>query len=221
MPARTPTVDRVALIEDGADGVLQTAHISCARCETQLGYYNPRTAAVTLFKWQVSCPVAGHYPPPPLPQPLWTTPPLPPTVSECLSAALIATTARTGSSKSFILPILDTATSSNGSTVTLSAPHSSEKVLSLWILNNNIRFSSTENPADGPVPAIKLLYRTIPRSEADRQLENIISDVQEVNLPVSAIELVSEALNTSNTLLPPSERVFQGWQVGLLRRWGG
>jgi hypothetical protein len=70
-----------------------------------------------------------------------------------------------------------------------------------------------------PVPAIKLLYRIISRTEADAMLEKISSEVQEVGLPKKAIQEVRGVLERSNFLLPERERVFKGWRVGLLERW--
>ncbi|OIW35647.1 hypothetical protein CONLIGDRAFT_566173 [Coniochaeta ligniaria NRRL 30616] len=176
-------------------------NIFCTNCETRIGYFNYKTSAVTVFKWQVSC------------QTNTPAPRTPPTVPECLSATLSATISRTGSSKSLLLPI-------NG----LASPYSTSRsapVLHFWILNPSLRYASTHAATSGPTPAMKLLYRTISREEADRILEDVNSDVQEVNLPEEAICVVAEALGESNALLPVAERRYREWTVGMLRTWEG
>lgn len=73
----------------------------------------------------------------------------------------------------------------------------------------------------GPRSALKLLYRRIPQQQADEMLESFSSDVQEVNLPVEAIEAAAQSLETTTSYLPPAERTFKEWQVGLLSKWTG
>lgn len=195
-------------MEEEADDVRRTIHISCAGCEARLGYFNHRTSAVTLFKWQVSCTTKESA------TSLLSQPPPQPTVAECLSATLIATTSRSGSSKSLLVPIPEGGPASAAATVSLH----------LWTLNNAIRYSSTAlaDPTT-PIPAMKLLYRTVGAAEADRMLDAVTSDVQEVGgvLPADAVAAVAAELEAGTALLPPAEREFRGWRVGLLRRWEG
>jgi hypothetical protein len=68
---------------------------------------------------------------------------------------------------------------------------------------------------------MKLLYRAIARGEADNMLEDVNSDVQEVNLPEEAVNVVVQVLDETNALLPAAERKFRDWTVGMLRRWDG
>lgn len=91
-----------------------------------------------------------------------------------------------------------------------------QTVIYAWVLNANIVYSSS-NGALGR-PAIKLLYQKIPREEADKMLEAVTCEAQEINLPAIAIEKVVEHLDESNWLLPEKERVFREWRVGLLTR---
>lgn len=72
---------------------------------------------------------------------------------------------------------------------------------------------------EAPVPAMKILYRTIERADADRMLENVVTDVQEVCLPAGAIATVAQTLESANSLLPTKEKGFGEWRIGLLRRW--
>ncbi|KAK3939150.1 ubiquitin-conjugating enzyme E2-binding protein [Diplogelasinospora grovesii] len=166
-------------------------NIFCSSCETQLGFYYYRTAAVTLFKWQVSCRSRSG---------------AVPGIPECLASTITATTARSGSSKSLIMPITETITAST----------ETENAIHVWVMNSSIVYSSSE--VNEAVPAIKLLYRLIPREEADRMLDSVTCDAQEINLPAGAITEVVKHLDESNLLLPESQRVFKEWKVGLLKR---
>ncbi len=174
---------------------LRGLNVFCSSCRLQLGYFNSRTSAVTLFKLQLLCA---------------TKTPSIPGVQECLAAALIATAARSGSSKALIIPI-PAVHSGSGAEMT------NTKALHVWLLNSNIRYTSTERE-EGTIEAIKFLFRVIETAEAEKMLENVGSDAQEVNLPGPATDTVMEALESSNALLPPTQRQFQHWNVGLLER---
>jgi hypothetical protein len=50
-------------------------------------------------------------------------------------------------------------------------------------------------------------------------LEAVTCDSLEINLPAQALDEVIQHLDGSNALLPPTERVFKEWKVGLLTRW--
>ncbi|KAK4240345.1 ubiquitin-conjugating enzyme E2-binding protein [Achaetomium macrosporum] len=185
------STDRQSLqLGDSETAQIRNLNVFCSSCRAQLGFFNFRTAAVTLLKWQISCKGASG---------------AVPGVSECLGATLIATISRSGSSKSLILPIPET------------AQETDDKAIHVWVLNSSIVYSSTNAPQ--PTPAIKLLYRLIRREEADKMLEAITSDAQEINLPTQALGEVIRHLDTSNALLPPPERMFKEWKVGLLTRW--
>lgn len=138
-----------------------------------------------------------------------------PTIADCVAATLVATIQRTGSSKSLILPIYELEGRSTEET--------QEKVLQVWVLNNNIVYSATRrssaNSSQRPARAIKLLYKYIPRKEADAILDNLNSDVQEINLPRETIGVVTELLETSTELLPARDRHFKEYKIGLLERW--
>ncbi len=64
-----------------------------------------------------------------------------------------------------------------------------------------------------------MLYRAISLTEAESMLEKVAPDAQEVNLPKEAVEAIMKALTASNALLPPTQRLFQQWTVGLLERY--
>jgi hypothetical protein len=94
--------------------------------------------------------------------------------------------------------------------------------LYIQILIPAITYASTLSSSSGPVPAMKILYRPVEREERDRMLEDLNSDVQEVNLAwEEIINLISMSgsLATSTLLLPQAQREFMGCKVGMLRRW--
>ncbi|KAK0723993.1 ubiquitin-conjugating enzyme E2-binding protein [Apiosordaria backusii] len=167
----------------------RSLNVFCLSCRSQLGFCVFRTAAVTLLKWQISCTsISGAEP----------------GITECLAATIISTISRSASSKSLIMPINET------------EPEAKQTVIYVWVLNANIVYSSS-NGATG-TPAIKLLYQRISREDADKMLEGVTCEAQEINLPAGAIESVIEHLDESNGLLPEKERVFKEWRVGLLTR---
>jgi hypothetical protein len=112
-----------------------------------------------------------------------------------------------------ITPITETVQGGGGS----GGNAGSEDAIHIWVLNSSIVYSSSGTPQR--TPAIKLLYRSLPHEEADRMLEAVTCDSQEVNLPAQALGEVIRHLEESNALLPPTERIFKEWKVGLLTRW--
>ncbi len=156
---------------------------------------------MTLFKWQLLCEANK---------------PARPDIEECLSAALIATAARTGSSKALVMPIPN---DHSGGTAGAAVVEAEARALHVWVLHNSIRYTSTER--EGAVEAIKLLYRVIGLAEAEDMLEKVALDAHEISLPGAAVDAVLGALERSNALLPPAQRKFQQWTVGLLERGAG
>ncbi|KAM7193494.1 Ubiquitin-conjugating enzyme E2-binding protein [Naviculisporaceae sp. PSN 640] len=183
---------------------VKSLNVFCSSCRAQVGFYNFRTAAVTLLKWQVLCEsISG----------------VKPGLSQSLAATLLSTKARSGSSKSLIMPIPETVpdTPENASTGA-----DTGSVIHVWVFNPNIVYSSSAaaatNTQDQGTPAIKLLYRLIPIEEAERMLETVTCDSQEINMPWAALGEVRRLLDKSNLLLPGPERVFKEWKVALLSK---
>ncbi|KAK4451461.1 nipped-B-like protein A [Podospora aff. communis PSN243] len=175
--------------EDMIETQSHSLNVFCSSCQTQLGFFNFRAAAVTLLKWQVSCKSASG---------------ILPNVSECLAATLSSTISRSGSAKSIIIPVLG-------------SPEKADQVIHIWVLlSRGIIYSCSA--IEGCTPALRLFYRLIGQEEADRMLEGMTCDAQEINLPVTAINEVIRQLEKSNKLLPDSERSFKNWKVGLLKR---
>jgi hypothetical protein len=183
------------LVVDSSTTQTRSLNVFCSSCHSQLGFFNFRTAAVTLLKWQIACESASG---------------AAPGIPECLAATLISTIARSGASKSLITPIPETPQASEGK-------GDVQPLIHVWVLNSSIVYSSSGGPK--ATPAIKLLYRKISQDEADKMLESVTCDSQEINLPAEAIRKVLRSLEESNALLPPTERLFKGWEVGLLTRW--
>ncbi|KAK0730823.1 ubiquitin-conjugating enzyme E2-binding protein [Lasiosphaeris hirsuta] len=182
--------------QDLAETESRNLNVCCTSCRAQLGFFNLRTAAVTLLKWQVSSrSVSGSLP----------------GISECLAATLISTISRSGSSKSLITPIPESVAMATANTGA-----STNQAIHIWVLNSGIVYSSSS--AAWCIPAVKLLYRLISQDEADRMLEGVTCEAQEINLPGTAINEAIRHLDDSNLLLPNAERVFKEWRVGLLRR---
>ena len=190
------TTEESTYVENANSRRPRTLDISCCSCNSQLGYFSFRTQASTLFKWQVTCTAS-------------TTPALP-SISECLTSALAAAFAQSGSAKSLLMPLDD---DDHGS--------DDDVVLHVWVLNQRIRFTSTSLVPGRVVPAMKAMWRVVTVAEAEKILDSVLAREQEINLPRGAIEAVRGELEASNLLYPEHDRAFQGWKAGLLRSWEG
>jgi ubiquitin-protein ligase E3 D len=104
--------------------------------------------------------------------------------------------------------------------------------LNLWILTPSLRFSKNTkgtNPrSDSPTslpgiepesgtPAMKVFWQPL-TMEAAKELVGS-NGVEEILLPNEAISGIQVCLQSSSSLLPPSARKFQNWDVGLLERY--
>lgn len=93
-------------------------------------------------------------------------------------------------------------------------------LLNIWVFNGNITFSST-GELKSPRKAVKVLYRLVSQEEADKMLDSMTSDVQDITLPTDAIDGVMGILENSNSLIPDTDRYFKEWTVGLIEKWVG
>lgn len=186
--------------------------IFCKSCSTQVGCLNNAKGGISLFKWAVTVPTTSSLP-------------SSPQLAECISAILSATKARTGSSKALLLPIPGTEPlPCEGEDGVREQP-----AVYTQILIPAITYASTEQPAesspaqgvDAGVPAMKILYRPVEKEEVDKMLEDLRSDVQEVNLAWEEISrlLREDGLSQTTRLLPVGQRELMGCKVGLLARW--
>jgi ubiquitin-protein ligase E3 D len=96
-------------------------------------------------------------------------------------------------------------------------PEHQDGVFQLWVLNSNIRYASSGRKGVGS--ALKVLFRTISRAEAEKLLETPTEATQDISLPQEAIDVVGLALTDSRMLLPAKDRSFKEWRVALLDRW--
>ncbi|KAI1089623.1 ubiquitin-conjugating enzyme E2-binding protein [Rostrohypoxylon terebratum] len=186
---------------------IESLPILCNSCKTQLGVLNVQDSSISLFKWQVH-----------VNEQIQRDIDISPTLSHCISAMLLATMARTGCSKSIMLPMRP-----QGQSVKGMSEEDRRKALSLlhiWVFNSNITFSSTKE-ARSPVKAVKVFYRMVSQDEADKLLDSMTSDVQDITLPADTIQKVIGILVSSNSLSPPKDGQLKGWKVGLLEKWDG
>ncbi|KAJ6790379.1 hypothetical protein PWT90_04217 [Aphanocladium album] len=165
--------------------------ISCSKCQADVGTFSVLASTVAFFKWQIDCEVSSTQ--------------QPPSSSDCLVATLLSTIARSGSSKSVVMPRH------------MSSKDEEARHLQLWVLNNNVIYTSNDNRT--ATPAIKVLFKDIEEKEAVDLVESLSNDIQDINFPAAAIQAAREILTASKYMLPSSERSFQEWQVGLLERW--
>lgn len=177
--------------------------LHCASCKTQVGVRNDQASSASIFKWQVLVQRRNR-----------NVSELPPSLAQCVSAMLIATMGRSGCSKSVLLP---TKTHADVKSEGIGAV---DDLLHIWVFNANITFSSTE-ASTSPTSAIKVFYRTIKREEADKMLDSMTSDVQDLSLPPEAISTIAKLLNDSNGFIPEADRKFKEWTVGLVEKWDG
>lgn len=132
---------------------------------------------------------------------------------------LMATLSRSACSKTIIIP-------STTGTGTLQAETEEKQeqppLLHIWLFNQDITFLSTEQrPEQRPVSAVKVFYRFVNQAEADKLIESMISDVQDITLPAAAATQLREELERSNRYLPKPIRDFNQWKIGLLEKWRG
>ncbi|KAK4166631.1 ubiquitin-conjugating enzyme E2-binding protein [Cladorrhinum sp. PSN259] len=189
-----PNIQNLTLTDKNGS-VNRSLNVFCSSCHTQLGFYLFISAGVTLHKWQVSCKSKSG---------------VSPGIPECLASTITSTTARSGSSKSLIMPINEITTQTDTETKHIA--------IHIWVMNATMAYSSSKI-TQRSIPAIKLFYRFVTREEADKMLEKVTQDAQEINLPPRAIDEIVRHLEASNSLLPITERVFnKEWKVGLLTR---
>lgn len=110
----------------------------CHKCKTQLGRLDSRKNGLSLFKWKLNLVEQGG---------VCKSPYLsaPPTLSQCLAAALIATQARSGSAKVVLQGV--------------------KEAVTVWILNPHVKFSCS---AKQGVYAMKLLFQ--PRTMDEEEI---------------------------------------------------
>jgi hypothetical protein len=91
----------------------------------------------------------------------------------------------------------------------------------MWILSPAIRYTTTvqENSesASPGTPAMKIFWKSITDTDANKLLDS--TTYEEISLPAETILEIEKCLKASESFLPPSNRKFQDWNVGLLERF--
>ena len=64
---------------------------------------------------------------------------------------------------------------------------------------------------------VKLFWNFVEEAAAMKLQDR--EDTEELSLPIEAVEEIAACLQASVNILPPSARAFQGWNVGLLKRY--
>ncbi|OTB00036.1 hypothetical protein M426DRAFT_245157 [Hypoxylon sp. CI-4A] len=187
--------------EEYQNSETENSPVFCSCCKMQLGVSKDQDVSFSLFKWQVLVEVEEQ---------ANRSPNAPPSLFHCISAMLLATMSRSGSSRSIILPM------TSKDQVFKDAP----SLFHLWVLNGNITFSSTWETGS-PLKAVKLFWCMISQNEADKLLDSMTSNVQDITLPEDAIERLSGILTETYNFLPKSDRQLKEWRVGLLEKWDG
>ncbi|CCE33395.1 uncharacterized protein CPUR_07319 [Claviceps purpurea 20.1] len=167
-------------------------HVFCSQCKAEVGSYSIKTDSVLLLKPHVSCRTIVRMK-------------QPPTILSWVAALLVANISRYASTKSLLIPKIP------------SESQGGNKILYLWVLNPHVVYSSS--CVRGRTPAMKILYQEVTREEGNKLLDSMTSDVQEIHLPSSDIELVRLTLEFTARLLPETERTHKEWRVGLLDKW--
>ncbi|KAJ5114884.1 hypothetical protein NUU61_000643 [Penicillium alfredii] len=98
-----------------------------------------------------------------------------------------------------------------------------ENGLLLWVFNPDLRYSNTSSGHSVMAQeAMKVFFQET--VDVERLLHPEMGkvtplSVEELELPSVIFKAVSDALKSSNQMLPPSARRFNEWQVGLLSRF--
>lgn len=64
---------------------------------------------------------------------------------------------------------------------------------------------------------MKVLWKPISNAESSTLIDN--SKAEDIKLPADAVTEIEKCLRDSARFLPPSARIFQGWNVGLSERY--
>ncbi|KAK7923369.1 hypothetical protein PG985_007440 [Apiospora marii] len=183
----------------------------CSKCHREIGVSHQDQTSATLFKWAISIRSPAST------SSTTSTPAAQPSLPQCVSAMLMATLSRSACSKTIIIP----STAGTGTPLQTEAEEE-QTLLHIWLFNQDITFTSTEQrPEQRPVSAVKVFYRFVTQAEADKLVESMVSDVQDITLPAAAATQLREELERSNGYLPKPIRNFNQWKIGLLEKWKG
>ncbi|KAK8050645.1 HECT-type E3 ubiquitin transferase [Apiospora phragmitis] len=185
--------------------------MSCSNCHCEIGVSHQDQMSITLFKWAISIqsPTSSSSS-----STISSAAPQP-SLSQCVSAMLLATLSSSACSKTVIIPSITTNSAAE-------EQQQQQQLLHIWLFNQDITFTSTkQRPEQRPVSAVKVFYRFVGQAEADKLVESMTSDVQDITLPAAAAAQLRKELELSNGYLPSRVRNFNQWRIGLLEKWKG
>ncbi|KAJ5124418.1 uncharacterized protein N7515_008243 [Penicillium bovifimosum] len=171
--------------------------LDCAKCNTIIGMEDPIANGWRLLKANVSLNTASRSD---VDTPGWEVHP-----TEAIVAAQLLELIERESARRFVV-------------------HCGQKSgLLLWVFNPDMRYSnSSTGHSIMAQQAMKVFYQEC--DDVDNLLHPEIGNpsplsVEELELPSMIFEAMSQALVGSTKMLPPSARIFNEWQVGLLSRF--
>ncbi|KAI1003172.1 hypothetical protein K3495_g5032 [Podosphaera aphanis] len=191
----------------------ESRSVRCAKCATELGYYDAALTGLKLWKWKLRNPKLA-----------------------CLLKNSTSThepislrPARRG--QTFLAPIIVAAAISakmasrlvSKFLLTTNPVTARPHVLYLWIFGASLRFSCSALPPSETSssfnghPALKTFWKTITYDVADSLRESV--GVEELSFPLDAVIEIEQALKNSASLLPPTSQRFEDWNIGLLDRY--
>lgn len=94
-------------------------------------------------------------------------------------------------------------------------------VLKLWIFSPGLTISSSAMDSADPIRVVKVMWQLVDASEdngSDRLTTAAMAE-DELRLMPSEQELLQEVLQKSASVLTVDGRMFQDWNVGLLKRF--
>jgi hypothetical protein len=183
-----------------ADEAIKYPRLVCSRCKSNLGHVDHQAEGYRLYKWRLKSSDTSSDQP---------------SLSSMLTAQLQSIMLAQCCSRLVFVPM-----NWKPSQTTASLPL---PFLSMWILSPTIRYStSVQKAAESTTPgtlAMKIFWKAISAAEANKLLDS--STHEEVSLPAETIIEIERLLRQSASFLPPSGRMFQDWDVGLLERFDG
>jgi hypothetical protein len=219
-------IQEITLMEEAS----QYQPLACTTCHEYIGHVDQHAEGYRLYKWRLDSTRTDR------PSSSQTTSPpesyYSPSIQGIITAQLQSIMLAQCTSKLLLLPT-DTKPMNTPTTI-----------LSLWILNPTLRYSSTntdqrqqqqqqqqeqqqqqQQEHDSPTAklAMKVFWKPISSSTAEALAASesapSSSKSEEVYLPQAAILELKDILHRSVSYLPPSGRKFQDWHVGLLNRF--
>lgn len=183
----------------------------CEHCQNTLGTPDDSSDGWRIWKWNVDIETeefsrAMHS--------MYST-------QKWITARLLYLIENTGIRKFHIHPVSPTSSAPNGTSTSQDddAPPSTPSLL-VWVFTPDLLFSSSV-PSPGrhdPTRAMKVFYQ--PQTWQPLQPgEPESASIEDVEFPEELFRELDDVLTRSQSLLPPTARKFQGWQVGLLERF--